>query len=489
MLSALRSSAKRFLIDRQHRRNEIRRIALDQQQGIRPETWGASVSPSGRLVIGECDAVDLANQFGTPLLVVDRRRLEADYRRFHESFSSLHPNVEIAYSYKTNPLPGVIAVLHELGALAEVISHFELWLAIRLGVSPSRVLFNGPGKTRSAIEFAVGHGVRLINIDSLGEIEVVAAAARSAGRRQQVGVRVVTSVGWSSQFGLTIRSGDAFEAFRRLKREQGLVPIGLHAHLGTGIRNVRGYLRAVQEIMEFARSLRSVLGVEISYFDLGGGFGVPTVQPFDSWDYRLMRNGRPPAPIDVIATPTPSDYARGIVEIVRRFYPPTDANQPTLAFEPGRALTSSAQSLVLQVLSVKRGPKDSRTVILDGGKNLALPTGYECHELLPVTRAGQKRDRRYNFFGPLCHPGDDLFVEKAFPPVEPGDLVAIMDAGAYFVPNQTNFSHPRPPAVLVQNGKATLLRARESFEDIVMRDRFQPHEDVVRTRQRQFSTI
>jgi diaminopimelate decarboxylase len=126
-------------------------------------------------------------------------------------------------------------------------------------------------------------------------------------------------------------------------------------------------------------------------------------------------------------------------------------------------------------------------VILDGGKNLALPTGYECHELLPVTRASQKADRRYNFFGPLCHPSDDLFVEKAFPPVEPGDLVAIMDAGAYFVPNQTNFSHARPPAVLVEKGKATLLRARESFEDIVMRDRLQLHEDAVRAHQRQFS--
>ncbi len=489
MLSALRSGAKRLLIDRQYRRNEVRRIALDQRDGIRPETWGASVSPSGRLVIGECDVVDLAAQFGTPLLVVDRGRLEADYRRFHESFFRLHPKVEIAYSYKTNPLPGVIAVLHELGALAEVISHFELWLAIRLGVSPSRILLNGPGKTRSVIEFAVGHGVKLINIDSLEEIEVVAAAARNAGRRQQVGVRVITSVGWSSQFGLTIQSGDAFEAFRKLKQEKGLVPIGLHAHLGTGIRNVRSYLKAVREIMEFARSLRSVLGVEISYFDLGGGFGVPTVQPFDSWDYRLMRNGRPPAPVDVTAAPTPFDYARGIVEIVRRFYPLASVNQPTVAFEPGRALTSSAQSLVLQVLSVKRGARDSPTVILDGGKNLALPTGYECHELLPVNRAGQKRDRRYNFFGPLCHPGDDLFVEKAFALVEPGDFVAIMDAGAYFVPNQTNFSHARPAAVLVENGNATLLRARESFEDIVMRDRFQPHEEMVRARQRQFSTI
>lgn len=472
MLSALRSGAKRFLIDRQHRRNQARRIAWGQEEGVRPEAWSASVSASGHLVIGGCDVVDLARQFGTPLLIVDRSRLEADYRRFHEGFARLYPKVEIGYSYKTNPLPGVIAVLHELGAIAEVISHFELWLALQLGVPPSRILFNGPGKGRNAIELAIGRGVKLINIDSLEEIEVVAAVAHSAGRRQQVGVRVVTSVGWSSQFGLSIQSGDAFEAFRRLKRTQDLIPLGLHVHLGTGIRDVHTYLQAVRELMEFAHSVRSDLGVEISYFDLGGGFGVPTVQPFDTWDYRLMRNGRPPAPVDLNAAPTACDYARGIVEIVRRFYPATGQDQPTLVLEPGRALTSSAQCLVLQVLTVKRGATATPTVILDGGKNIALPTGYECHELLPVTRANQKQERSYNFFGPLCHPGDSLFVEKTFAPVAAGDFVAVMDAGAYFVPNETNFSHTRAPAVLVENGTATLLRARESFADIVMRDRF-----------------
>lgn len=474
MLSALRSSTKRFLIERRHRANQALRIALGQQEGISPQTWGASVSASGHLVIGGCDVTDLAARFGTPLFVVDRSRLEADYRRFRDSFARLYPQVEVGYSYKTNPLPGVIAVLHELGALAEVISHFELWLAFELGVAPARVLFNGPGKGRDAIELAVSRGVKLINIDSLEEIELVAAAARSAGRRQPVGVRVVTSVGWSSQFGLPIGSGDAFEAFRRLKRKEDLLPVGLHVHLGTGIRDVQTYLRAVREVMEFAQALRSLLRVEISCFDLGGGFGVPTVQPYDTWDYRLMRHGRPPAPIDLSAAPAASDHARGIVDLVRRFYPAGGATQPTLAFEPGRALTSSAQSLILRVLTVKRGAASSPTVILDGGKNVALPTGYESHELLPVTRANQKRARACNFYGPLCHPGESLFVEKEFPPVEPGDLVAIMDAGAYFVPNQTNFSHTRPAAVLVKDGQATLLRARESFHDIVARDGLRP---------------
>lgn len=472
LLSPLRARAARLLIDQRHRLNQVRRQALGLQEGLPPQAWGASVSALGHLEIGGCDVSDLAREFGTPLLVIDRCKLEADYHRFRNSFLALHPQIDIGFSYKTNPLPGVISVLHELGALAEVISHFELWLALKLRVAPERILFNGPGKGREAIELAVGRGVKLINLDGLEEIGVVAAAARSAGRRQHVGVRVVTSVGWSAQFGLSIRAGDAFEAFRRLRHEQDLLPIGLHVHLGTGIRDVQTYLQAVGEVMAFASELRSQLGVEISYFDFGGGFGVPTVRPFDAWDERLMRHGRPPAPIDIDAAPSPAAYARGVVETVRRFHPPAGA-QPTLAFEPGRALTSSAQCLVLRVLTVKRGKADTPIVILDGGRNLALPASYENHELLPVTRAGQKAARRYDFYGPLCHPNDCLLTQKLFPLVEPDEFVALMDAGAYFVPNQTNFSHPRPAAVMVANGSAKLIRRRESFDDMVVRDRLE----------------
>ena len=155
-------------------------------------------------------------------------------------------------------------MLHDAGALAEVISHFELWLAIELGVPAQRIIFNGPGKTRDAIEMAVHHGIGMINIDGLSEIDEIAQAARSAQRKQNVGVRVITSVGWSSQFGLSIASGSAMEAFRRIRQHEYLVPAGLHFHLGTGIRDVGIYLQAVREMLDFAQAVRSELGVEIT---------------------------------------------------------------------------------------------------------------------------------------------------------------------------------------------------------------------------------
>ncbi len=464
MFSSAKRFAKKLAVDAVHARNERERARLEQTHGIAPSEWGATIGDAGNLVIDGVDIAQLAGDYGTPLHVVSRSRLLADYERFESSFKRLYPNIAVGYSYKTNPLPGVIKVLHGAGALAEVISHFELWLALELGVPAEQIIFNGPAKTRDAIELAVNRGVGMINVDGLSEIDEIAQAARTAQRAQSVGVRVITSVGWSSQFGLGIASGQAMEAFRRIRQHDRLAPTGLHFHLGTGIRDVAIYLQAVREMLEFARAVRAELGVEITQLDLGGGFGVPTVRPFTEWEMRLMQNGRPPGPVDVAAAARPDDYAREIVALLRRYY--SDVAPPMVIFEPGRALTSSAQCLVLRVLAIK----ENRSVILDGGKNIAMPTGYEMHELLAVTGAADPRDSRYDFYGPLCHPGDLHFQSKAFRALQPGDLVAIMDAGAYFIPNQMNFSNPRPAAVLVNDGEISLLRQRESFEDIVRLD-------------------
>jgi diaminopimelate decarboxylase len=455
-------------------RNDARRRALGQTRGIPPEAWGADVSTQGHLVIGGCDVVELAREFGTPLYVVDERKLRADYQRFVDSFRKFYPKTEVGYSYKTNPLPEAIRVLHDCGALAEAISHFELWLALRLGVPPANIILNGPAKTSAAVDLAVARRIKLINIDGLHEIETVAAAASRHSVNQPVGVRVVTSVGWQAQFGLRLRTGEARRAFERIRELPQLVPTGLHVHLGTGLKHVPTYLQAIREMLEFARQLETDTGVRLEYFDFGGGFGVPTVQPYELWDARLIQNNEPPGPIDTKAAPPIEEYARAISALLQEFYP--GPFTPTIAFEPGRAITSSAQSLLLQVLGVKYEENGTTRAILDGGKNCALPTGYEYHEILPSSRMSEPLSAPVTFHGPLCHPGDVLFLKKPFPSVTAGDVVSVMDAGAYFVPNQMNFSNPRPAAVMVKDGKAALIRRRESFDDIVHLD--QPAEEL-----------
>ena len=305
-------------------------------------------------------------------------------------------------------------MLHGAGALAEVISHFELWLALELGVPPERIVFNGPGKTRDAIELAVHHGIGMINVDGFAEIDEIAHAARIAQRKQNVGVRVITSVGWSSQFGLSIASGTRWRHFARFAAHSQLTPTGLHFHLGTGIRDVAIYLQAVREMLEFAQALRSELGIHITQLDLGGGFGVPTVRPFTEWDTRLTLNSRPPGPVDVAAAARPADYAQGIIELITKYYPADADTSPTVIFEPGRAITSSSQSLVLRVLAVKDDPSGVRNVILDGGKNIAMPLGWEVHELLAVNGAADARVSTLQLLRTPVSPGRSPLSIKDF---------------------------------------------------------------------------
>jgi diaminopimelate decarboxylase len=478
MIGLARRGAKRIWLAAARRADLRRRRELGLlERDLPPELWDAGVDRTGHMTIGGCDVVELAERFGTPLYVVDRSRLERNYTTFVQSFRAHHPHVELDYSYKTNPLPGALRELHRMGAGAEVISPYELWLALELDVSPARITFNGPAKTDRGLELAVNRGIRLINVDNLSEIDKIEALAAAAGRMQQVGVRVTTSVGWSSQFGLSLSTGAAWAAFERARLAAHLDPCGIHLHLGTGLKDTAVYVRAIREVLELARALDAKLGIRIRYFDLGGGFGVPTVRSYSDADHRLMLNGYPPQVMDVTLTPPISTYAALIGELFRGAAsdPP-----PTLIFEPGRSVSSSAQSLILRVLAVKPAAGGGHHAILDGGLNVAMPTSFEYHEVFPASKMNEPPSAAYDLCGPLCHPSDVVRRRKRMPRLEPGDVIALMDAGAYFIPNQMNFSNPRAAAVLVDRAAARTIRRREAFDDVVRLD--VPAEPVVADR-------
>jgi diaminopimelate decarboxylase len=468
MISLVRRALKPFVLRYVHTLNERRRRELlATRQLLQPENWGLQ-SLDGDLHWAGCRLADLAQNYGTPLQVLNAPQLVANYKAFRDAFVAEHPNTLVGFSYKTNPLPGALALLHSAGAIAEVISHYELWLALQLGVPPERIVLNGPGKSPECLQLAVERGVSLINLDNIHEADTLQAAARQRGRKQRVGVRVVTSVGWAAQFGIPLAGGAALSAFERLQQCPDLLPCGLHIHLGTGIKEVSVYLQAVRELLAFARELKQKLGITIDFFDLGGGFGVPTVAPLTEMDERLLAAGYPAAPVDPGHTPPLATYAQAIGQLIRQWYP--EGPRPTLFFEPGRAVSSSAQLLLLRVRALKPGPKGAQQVILDGGHNLAIPTSYEQHALWPVSGVDQPFDRVHHFYGPLCHPGDVLARQVLFPPLQVGAVVAIMDAGAYFIPNQMNFSNPRPAVVVIEQGRVRLTREAETFEHMIHLD-------------------
>ena len=354
---------------------------------------------------------------------------------------------EVFYSYKTNPVPGALRVLHERGVGAEIISPFELWLARKLGVPTARIIVNGPAKTESFLAEAVRARVGLLNINHLEEIDAVARVARRLRRRPAVGLRVVASGGWGGHFGVPIEGGAVLGAFARALSCKELRVTALHSHFGAPLATRRILHGFLDQVLGLADRLFDELGFEVPALDFGGS--LPLISDGGSLGVR--------------------DYVDAVVRRVERHFARAKRPRPRILLEPGRALSGDAQLLLASVVAIKETP-DRDFLILDTGMNLAEPLRHERHALSPVTSARRPGRRIYSVVGPTCSPTDVLYPECRLPPMRPGDVLAIHDAGAYFVPSASSFSFPKPAVVMIDEGRSRVLRQAESFEDLIALD-------------------
>lgn len=430
--------------------------------------WGLAAK-DGRLCAEGVDLHALVERVGSPLHVVLGRKLDENVDRFLQKPPSARSSCEVFYSYKTNPIPGVLRRLHARGVGAEVISPYELWLALRLGVPPSKIVFNGPAKSDASIELAVARGVGLLNVNHAEEVARVAAAARRLGARPRVGIRVGTRLGWSGQFGAG-RGAQALAAFRAALAAPELDVVGVHAHLGLSIDD-EGVLHAfLDEVTGFLDQLADETGFFPSILDVGGSLAAPRVAPLSTTAQILNRAFHadliPPDPSRRLDART---YAAIVARRVEQHALARGRPTPRVFLEPGRALTSDAQVLLARVVTTK-DEDDATWAILDAGVNVAECVKHEYHQLFAANRMGERADRAHRLAGPICTPGDVLYASWRLPHLRAGDTIAICDAGAYFVPFATSFSFPKPAVVMVDGGRATTLRRAETFADLIALD-------------------
>lgn len=432
--------------------------------------WGLERGPDGGLALGGVALGALAAEHGTPLLVVDAARLAANAAAFTAPVDGAP--VETFCSYKTNPVPGVLAALHARGLGAEVVSAYELWLALRLGVAPDRIVFNGPAKTAPALREALGHGVGLLNVNARGELAEVAGHARALGVRPRVGVRVAVPGTWGGQFGERIDTGAALETFREALARPELRVCALHAHPGEEIATAARLDAVLDGVLAFADRLHAELGLSVELLDLGGNLAAPTVSHLGPAELaRALRWGIPPRPRDPAAVLRARDYVERVARRVADHFRAAGRPTPRVVLEPGRALFSDTQHLLTSVLQVvDGGPGSPEWAVLDAGINAAEPVRSEWHGLLPLRPRAGAPERTYRLAGPSCMKGDLLYPAARLPALAPGDPLVVLDAGAYFVPFSTNFSFPRAAVVAVEDGAASLLRQAETYEDMVARD-------------------
>jgi diaminopimelate decarboxylase len=387
----------------------------------------------------------------------------------------------VCYSVKTNNNLAVCKILRERGAYAEVSSGLDLHIALKAGFSGERIIFDGPFKPVEVLEEAVKSGVLLINCESFVELERLNIVAERLGVKQSVGLRVnpfkppsffrslhpktlleeAAFCFAGCRFGFSL--GEIREAFKRLK--------GLK-HLRLECLMTHPYYRAVDVLMPLFREAVENFGFEIKYLNIGGGFDPGTSGSTGdlllALDYVKRRIGLKSSLDRRKPVKNIEDVAKAIVENVKHQLGSLPI--PALMAEPGRFIAGPSALLLLRVDHVKVAG-GFKWVMVDGGTNI-LPSFHERRELLIANNGSASERELVNVVGPLLYPRDFIAIKAFAPRVKEGDLLAVLDCGAYSLSSSTQFLYPRPPAVLINSqGQVQLIRERETYEDVLAKDR------------------
>jgi diaminopimelate decarboxylase len=401
--------------------------------------------------------IALAEAVGTPFYCYASATLERHYNVFAGAFADV--DALVCYAMKANSNQAVIATLAKLDAGADVVSGGELLRARAAGIPPHKIMFSGVGKTTRELEQAVDEGILCVNVESEAELELLAAIAAAKGRSIDISIRVNPDVDpkthakiatgkAENKFGIPIsRARDVYARAAKLK---GVRIAGVDMHIGSQIVELDPFGDAFALLADFVRALRAD-GHAISHIDLGGGLGIP---------YR--EDNEPP--------PDPDAYAKIVKDATRGL-------GCKLIFEPGRLIVGNAGILVTRVLYVKHG--EAKTfVIVDAGMNdLVRPTLYDAHHEIRSVREPAVGVPRIiaDVVGPVCESGDFLALDRSLPAPQPGELLAVMTAGAYgAVQAGTYNTRALIPEVLVRASEWALVRPRVTAEELIALDRLPP---------------
>lgn len=397
-----------------------------------------------------CEGVPLAriaDEVGTPTYVYSLRALRDGYRAYDTALSAA-PHL-VCYAVKANDTLAVLRAFAREGSGFDIVSGGELFRARRAGADPRTMVFSGIGKTRDEMAQALAAGILMFNVESPAELEALDQVAAAEGRRAPIALRVnpdvdpkthpYISTGMKkSKFGIDIAS--AVEVYERATRLAHVDVVGVDCHIGSQLTTLDPFIDALGRVRGLIGALRD-RGMTIRYLDMGGGLGI------------TYSEERPPSA---------DEYAAALVRGTRDL-------GTTLIIEPGRSLVGNAGALLARVLYLKQGPV-KRFVIVDAAMNdLIRPSLYGAYQdIRPVTAPRPGAVQTVDVVGPVCESGDFLAQDRSLPPVEAGDVLAVMSAGAYGFVMASNYNaRPRPAAVLVDDDRYDVVRERENVEDLI----------------------
>ena len=422
------------------------------------------VNKQSHLVIGGCDVVDLAKEFGTPLYLLDESTLRYKCREFKDEFGRYYRDTLVIYASKAFLNRALALIFKEEGLGLDVVSGGELSIAQSVDFPMDKVYFHGNNKTPEELNLALDWAVGRIVVDNFYELGMLNKLAKKRGISQNILLRLTpgvdphthqyTTTGTiESKFGFPLANGQAEEAVSQASSASNLNLVGLHFHLGSPVPDVQPYDLAIEIVLRFARGMSQKFGFDLSEFDIGGGFAIPYTVDSE--------------------VPTTAEYARALTGKLGSLVSELGLSRPRLIVEPGRAIVAQAGVALYKLGAIKEIPGIKKYVCVDGGiSDNIRPALYGAkYEALVANKALESEGNMVTIAGKLCESGDILVQDVNLAAARPGDVIAIPVCGAYSIPMASNYNAlPRPAIVMVKEGRARLIRRRETYQDLMSLD-------------------
>jgi len=407
---------------------------------------------NGTLYLDGVSTAELAEQFDTPLYVVSESRIRENYERLHNALTRNYQKIRVYYAAKANSNLSVLKILETEGAHLDAVSPGEVSMALATGFPAERILFTGTSVRNDELKFLADSNVT-VNVDSLSQLDRLLKIAvpniLSVRVNPEIGAghhdHCITA-GKNTKFGLW--ENNALKAYATAKNA-GVERFGIHMHVGSGVLNVEPFLLALDKLLSVAKKAHDEIGVNFEFVDMGGGLGVPYTPEEQELD--LAR------------------FSEEVLSLFKRKVAEYGLGAPFFCVEPGRYLVCDASILLTTVNTVKASPFKKFVGVDAGFNTLVRPTMYgSYHHVLVANRVGSPNEETYDVVGPICESGDVLAKDRWLPRIQEGDLLAILNAGAYGYSMSSQYNaRPRAAEVLVKNGKYTLIRTREMLNDLM----------------------
>ncbi len=435
------------------------------QNGTFTQRRGFSVSPRGRLEYGGCDTVALAQKYGTPLYVVNEDSIRANIREYKRALGSYYPNWSIAYAGKAFLPMWMCDVVNDEELFLDVASGGELYTALKANFPSERIVFHGSNKSYDEIKMGLKANVGRFVVDNWLELNTLTSLAKSMGKRPDVLIRVAPGVEAHThayietgqldcKFGFGLNSGAAFQAIKAVIESESLNLRGLHCHIGSQITALDGPVLATKHMVEFMIQLKKQLNYQTEELNLGGGLGI------------IYNENEIPPSIDSYI----KQLALTVLDMIKTEN--GDLELPRLYVEPGRSIVGNAGITLYTAGAIKDIPGIRKYVSLDGGmSDNPRPALYEAiYKAVAANRITDDLTETVCLAGKCCE--SDVLIHKAYlPKVLPGDIVAILDTGAYCYSMASVYNMlPRPAVVALSKGRAKLIVRRQSYEDLLAWD-------------------